>query len=105
MRQRAFPAPMTRWKPATSRTGIGLSYTRTDPLGWSLGTTVGRVWRDRTDADFTSGSGLDGATSDWLLWVNLGIGDGISLINRALIDDGFSATSNEATIDWTGSAP
>jgi len=84
------------------RHAVGLSYTRTDPLGWSLGTTVGRVWRDEENTSFTAGSGLDGVESDWLLAINLTLGDELAIINRALFDNGFSATSNETAIDWTG---
>ena len=84
------------------RTVFGLNYTRTDPLGWSLGTTVGRVWREDDLASFTQGSGLDGTRSDWLLSVNLTLGDEFALINRALFDDEFGVTSNEAAIDWMG---
>lgn len=86
-----------------ARTAFGLSYTRTDPLGWSLGTTVGRVWRQVDAATFTAGSGLDGMESDWLVSVNLTLGEDFALINRALFDDAFGVTSNEAAITWIGS--
>lgn len=87
-----------------ARTAVGFSYTRTDPLGWSLGTTIGRVWRDEDPGLFTAGSGLDGTDSDWLVAVNLSLGNEFSLINRALIDDAFSVTSNETALDWTGAS-
>lgn len=83
------------------RAAFGLSYTRTDPLGWSLGTTLGRVWRG-TEGAFTQGSGLDGTNSDWLLAVNLSLGTDLAITNRALFDNAFSVTSNEAAIDWSG---
>ena len=84
-----------------ARGAFGLSYTRTDPLGWSLDTTIGRVWREE-EGLFTAGSGLDGQSSDWLLAFNLSLGSDVAIINRALFDDAFSVTSNEAAIDWTG---
>ncbi|MBF9036151.1 LPS assembly protein LptD [Rhodobacterales bacterium HKCCE2091] len=84
------------------RLAFGISYTRTDPLGWSLGTTVGRIWRDEDAMQFTAGSGLDGTRSDWLWALNLTLGSDFSLMNRAVFDDGFTFTSNEIALLWTG---
>ncbi|MEM1273637.1 MAG: LPS assembly protein LptD [Pseudomonadota bacterium] len=84
------------------RMALGVSYTRTDPLGWSLGATVGRVWHEEDLMQFSDSSGLDGEGSDWLIAANLTLGRDIAIINRTLVDDGFSVTSNEAAIDWTG---
>lgn len=84
------------------RMAVGLSYTRTDPLGWSVGVTAGRVWRDMDYMQFTSGSGLDGTRSDWLVATHLGLGDRLSLINRALFDESFEVTSNELALAWRG---
>ena len=82
------------------RLAFGLSYTRDDPLGWSLGVTVGRVIRDRTFGQFTQGSGLDGPRSDWLVSTSLEFGPEFLLMNRALFSDSFNVTSNELTLAW-----
>jgi len=86
------------------RMALALGYTRVDPLGWSLGVTVGRVFRDADYGQFTPGSGLDGTQSDWLLSTHLGIGDDLTLINRALYDDDFSFSANELALNWIGDA-
>jgi len=86
------------------RLALALNYTRTDPLGWSLGLTAGRVFRDANYGQFTPGSGLDGTESDWLLAAHLGIGDTLTLINRALYDEDFAFTSNEFALNWMGPA-
>ncbi|MEM9317478.1 MAG: LPS assembly protein LptD [Pseudomonadota bacterium] len=85
-----------------ARMAMGLSYVRTDPLGWSLGTTLGRIWHQEDTGQFTDGSGLSGEASDWLWAVNLTLGRDLALINRALFDDALNFTSNEAALRWTG---
>lgn len=87
---------------AGARVVYGLSYRRTDPLGWSLGTTLGRVVRQEDMGQFTVGSGLDGLTSDWLLSLDLSLGRDLEVVSRSLFDDGFSFTSGEASVVWTG---
>ncbi len=82
------------------RLAFGLSYTREDPLGWSYGFTVGRVYRQDDLSQFTQGSGLDGAVSDWLLAAHIDAGSGLSIVNRALFSDSFNVTSNELAVNW-----
>ncbi len=82
------------------RANVGVSYTRHDPAGWSMGATVGRVYR-RTDVNaFTDSTGLDGSRSDWLAAVHLNMAAGLRLSNRTLIDDTGSATRSETQIAW-----
>ncbi|KAF0674930.1 LPS-assembly protein LptD [Profundibacterium mesophilum] len=81
-----------------ARANLGLGYTRTDPEGWTLGLTVGRVLRAEADPRFLPGTGLDARLSDWLTETRLDIGPGFSLSNRALIDDGLGITRNEARL-------
>ena len=82
------------------RLAFGLTYTREDPLGWSLGVTVGRVLRDRDYGQFTQGSGLDGPRSDWLVSTSVELGPDFLLMNRALFSDAFNVTSNELSLAW-----
>ncbi|MGC9417878.1 MAG: LPS-assembly protein LptD [Rhodovulum sp.] len=82
------------------RANLGVGWTRYDPAGWSLALTVGRIWRDGDKGQFASGSGLDGASSDWLAAVELDLPGDLSLSNRALFDERFDFTRNDLRIDW-----
>jgi len=82
------------------RANLGVGWTRYDPAGWSLALTVGRIWRDADLGQFAAGSGLDGASSDWLAAVELDLPGDLSLSNRALFDDGFDFTRNDLRLDW-----
>lgn len=78
-----------------NRLNLGLSWTRFDPTGWSVGVTGGRVFRAKDLGQFSSGSGLDGISSDWLVSAELHAADGFSLHNRVLFDDDFDFSRNE----------
>ncbi|TCO70485.1 LPS-assembly protein LptD [Rhodovulum euryhalinum] len=82
------------------RFNLGVGWTRHDPAGWSLGLTVGRIWREENLGQFAAGSGLDGQSSDWLAALELDLPGNLSLSNRALFDDGFDFTRNDLRIDW-----
>ncbi|MEH6785698.1 MAG: LPS assembly protein LptD [Paracoccus sp. (in: a-proteobacteria)] len=77
------------------RANLGLSWTRIDPTGWSLGLTAGRVLRNRPDRAFAPDSPLAGRRSDWLLAANYDSGNGLAIANRALFDDDFNISRNE----------
>jgi LPS-assembly protein len=83
-----------------TRAAIGLGYTRIDPLGWSAGIAAGIVLRTDDPLQFTPGSGLDGATSDWLVAAHFTLGDRVRVINRALFDQQLDFTSNELLLNW-----
>lgn len=74
---------------------LGLSYTRYDPAGWSLGTTVGRVYRTSNHGQFSAASGLQGQSSDWLAAIQLSMVGGLSLTNRVVFDSDFKLTKGE----------
>ncbi|MBN2905851.1 MAG: LPS-assembly protein LptD [Rhodobacteraceae bacterium] len=82
------------------RANLGLGWTRYDPAGWSLGLTVGRIWRAENLGQFANGSGLEGTSSDWLTAVELDLPGNLSLANRALFDDNFDFSHNDLRIDW-----
>ncbi|MEP2781048.1 MAG: LPS assembly protein LptD [Pseudoruegeria sp.] len=82
------------------RANIGATWTRYDPDGWELGVTVGKIYRDTDINNFSTGSGLSGAESDWLTAVNFGLGDNFYVVNRTLFDNGFSLTKNETRFEW-----
>jgi LPS-assembly protein len=84
------------------RANIGISWTRHDPSGWSMGATLGRVFREADLDQFGPGSGLDGRTSDWLAAVNFTLADGLALTARAVLDDGLDLTKGEARVTYNG---
>lgn len=83
------------------RVNIGLTWTRIDPKGWTIGTTVGRVFRADDLGQFSAGSGLDGTASDWLFATRLETAGGLSLTNRALFDDAFDFSRDELRFAFT----
>jgi LPS-assembly protein len=85
------------------RANIGVTWTRYDPAGWTMGVTLGRVIREADLGQFGPGSGLDGKTSDWLAAVNFGLADGLALTARAVVDDDLELTKGEARVTYNGS--
>ncbi|MFV0361074.1 LPS-assembly protein LptD [Tropicimonas sp.] len=83
------------------RTNVGLSWTRYDPDGWSMGVTAGRIIRHEDLHQFDGYASLDGHRSEWLAAVGLTLPHRLSLTNRALFDDSFSFSKNEVRLDWT----
>lgn len=84
------------------RANLGIGYTLTDPLGWSLGVVAGVVLRSSNEDQFTPGSGLSGSSSDFLVASHFSASDNWKIINRALFDDTFEFTSNELALEWYG---
>lgn len=82
------------------RANIGLGYTRYDPAGWSLGVTVGQVFRASPDPDFYESTGLAGNASDVVAAVSVNFGTQFSLVNRALFDTDFSFNRNEFSMTY-----
>ena len=83
------------------RVNLGLSYTRVDPAGWVLSTAVGRVLRTEDLGQFSTASGLDGKSSDWLLAAQMTLPQGMGLSQRLLMDDDFSLTKSETRLALT----
>jgi LPS-assembly protein len=77
---------------------LGIGYTRYDPAGWSLGMTVGRVFRSGSNSQFSNLSGLSGTKSDWLTSVRLSLADGLALTNRFVFNDNFKLTKGEVRL-------
>lgn len=82
------------------RANLGLSWTRQDAAGWSLGLTAGRVFKAEDLAQFGSSTGLTGTSSDWLIAAHLTMNNGLIVSNRALIDDDFSLSRDELRIGY-----
>ena len=84
------------------RANLGIGWTRYDPAGWSLGVTVGRVFRAEDFGQFSPSSGLDGKQSDWLAAVQIVTDTGWTLINRSLFEEDFDFSKNELRLAITG---
>ncbi|SLN11157.1 LPS-assembly protein LptD precursor [Pseudoruegeria aquimaris] len=82
------------------RANIGANWTRYDPDGWTLGVTVGKIFRDTDVNGFSTGSGLSGTESDWLAAASVTFPNNLSLINRALFNSAFEFTKNETRVSW-----
>ncbi|MBM9594369.1 LPS-assembly protein LptD [Roseitranquillus sediminis] len=85
-----------------ARLNFGVAYTHLAASGWHLGATVGRVMRLSDEDQFVDGSGLDGRWSDWLVSGQVGLGDRLTVTNRALFDDDLSPARNELRLDYDG---
>ncbi|MFO1210056.1 MAG: LPS assembly protein LptD [Amaricoccus sp.] len=77
------------------RANLGINYTRQDPSGWSLGATLGRVFRVNDKDQFSEGTGLDGTWSDYVGALSLDFASGLTLVNRALFSDTLDFQRNE----------
>ena len=84
------------------RANLGVTWTRHDPSGWTMGVTLGRVFREADLGQFGTGSGLDGTQSDWLAAVNFDLADGLALTARTVFDDDLTLTKGEARVAYSG---
>ncbi|AWB48624.1 LPS-assembly protein LptD [Gemmobacter aquarius] len=66
---------------------LGLSWTRYDPDGWSLGATVGQVLRAEANDGFSAASGFAGDSSLWLASVHFETGTGLYASGRIIADE------------------
>ncbi|MDJ0629869.1 MAG: LPS assembly protein LptD [Rhodobacter sp.] len=83
------------------RATVGLSWSHLDPSGREYALTAGRVFRADDQGQFTGASGLDGATSDWLVSGRVRLSDRLSLMNRSLFDDQFDFAKSETRLVWS----
>lgn len=84
------------------RGAVGLNWSLYGRDGWSMGATVGRVFRAEADPAFTAASGLDGTASDWLLGFHLSFGEHLALTSRNLLNDDFAVTKSETRLGYVG---
>ena len=82
------------------RANLGVSYTRQDPSGWSLGATLGRVIRAEAVDDFAEGTGLAGKWSDYVGAVSFEVSPGLALVNRSLFDESLDFRRNEFALAY-----
>ena len=82
------------------RANLGVTWTRFDPTGWQLSLAAGRIWHDDDKAVTDIPMLLDGTRSDWLIAGHYSDVSGLSLANRALLDDNMDVTRDELRIGW-----
>jgi len=82
------------------RANVGVTWTRYDPTGWSLGLTVGRIFREKDLGQFQASTGLSGQNSDWLAAVQLQLRNKLTLTNRSIFDNKFNFAKNETRLTW-----
>ncbi|WP_428543722.1 LPS-assembly protein LptD [Profundibacter sp.] len=82
------------------RANVGVTWTRYDPTGWSLGLTVGRIFREKDLGQFQASTGLSGQNSDWLAAVQLQLRNNLTLTNRSIFDNKFNFAKNETRLTW-----
>jgi len=83
------------------RANLGVSWTRYDASGWSLGVTAGRIFRQQDLGAFAGISSLAGIRSDWLVSTQLSTANGLIFSNRMLFNDNFSVSRDELHVAWS----
>ncbi|MEL7115355.1 MAG: LPS assembly protein LptD [Pseudomonadota bacterium] len=81
------------------RSTVGLSWSHLAPRGTQYSATVGRVFRLEDAGQFSTASGLDGSSSDWLVASQVKTKK-LTLTNRSLFDDAFSFSKSETQVAW-----
>ncbi|WP_407493300.1 LPS-assembly protein LptD [Pseudooceanicola sp. MF1-13] len=94
-----FPAPDRR--EVGFRGAVGINWTRINPDGWDARLTLGTVYRETRDANFTLSSGLRNTASDLLIAGQFRSKHGITLTGRGLFNEGFGVNKAEARATWT----
>ncbi len=80
------------------RANIGVSYHRYDPSGWTLGVDVGQIFRFDDSGQFSSGSGLNGESSDILAAVSFELPSKVRVVTRLLMGGGFEVRRAESEV-------
>ena len=79
---------------------IGLGWSRFNPKGWDSHLTLGQVFREDHDTSFTTTSGLNGLSSDFLIAGQIASTDGMSLIGRSLFEQDLNMSKAELRGDF-----
>lgn len=93
-----FPRPDRRERGLVG--AVGLNWTRMNPNGWDTHISVGQVFRENADGDFSSSSGLDGTTSNFLLAGQIKPNSRISITGRGLFDSDWQFSKAELRGSW-----
>ena len=83
------------------RLNLGLRYERIAPGGLNFDASVGRVLRLRGADEFSTGSGLSDAASDWVGAWSVSYDPYVTVRQRLRISDNFAITRNEIGAELT----
>ena len=78
----------------------GVNWARYMEGGWDAYATVGQVFRENSDPNFTKSSGLGGTSSDILLAGQLVTDGGLALTARGLLNGSLNFSKTELRGDW-----
>ena len=78
----------------------GLNWSRHHSDSWTARATIGQVFRDKADPDFSKTSGLSGTSSDILLAGQLALTNGLSITARGLLNESLAFNKTEILGDW-----
>lgn len=82
------------------RANLGLSWTRYDPAGWSMGGMLGRILRSDSLDQFDGFEIFEGRESDWLAELRFELANRLSLNSRTTFDDDFDFNRHELRVGW-----
>ncbi|SEW06813.1 LPS-assembly protein [Cognatiyoonia koreensis] len=82
------------------RGAVGLHWSRQGNEGGSAHLTIGRVYREEVNDQFTQTSGLKGNASDWLVAGQFALPQGFRVEGRAQLGANLDPTLAAAKIDW-----
>ena len=88
-----FPRPDRRERKAVA--AVGLNWARFDPNGWDAHLTIGQVLRETGDPAFSNTSGLQNASSDFLVAGQISNGKSLSMTGRGIFDDDLNFAKAE----------
>ncbi|MBS0124225.1 LPS-assembly protein LptD [Thetidibacter halocola] len=94
-----FPAADRREHGATL--AAGLRWMHQAPTGWTAALTMGRVWREAADPDFSRSSGLMDTASDILLAGSFAHPVGLTISARGLLEENSRFSKAEARAGWS----
>jgi len=83
------------------RGAAGLNWSRHSKEDWRANFTIGQIYRDTVDANFTQSSGLSGTTSDFLLAGQFANPNGLSVSGRTLLGTDGNLSKAAARLGWT----
>ncbi|MQQ07343.1 LPS assembly protein LptD [Epibacterium sp. SM1979] len=73
----------------------GVNWAHFAQSGWQASATVGQIYREEAESEFTKTSGLGGTTSDILLAGQIKLNQGIALTARGLLNGSFNFSKAE----------
>lgn len=93
-----FPAADRRERGIAIASGLRMTHHTSN--GWKGALSLGQIWRDSAETEFTPSSGLDGLSSDLLVAGQIAYADKLHFSARGLLDENFKIGKLEARSEW-----